>query len=230
MLTRKCFLPKWLKKENLQHRYMKAMNNDEIWQKLVEADWETITLRLLRYAHGKVQRHRWSTGSSHSLPEGQSPEDLVHCAIQRVFTGVKAQKRGEKPGKGQRRWDGSKELLYFLYDVIDSLISNLATSWDNKNVLRTSGELSAEDLAELNQTSPDKPQDNAEAEEFLLNLIDEIGDDPELTRLYDLFEQGYTKPAEIAQVMNLDATEVYQLKRKLRRLGTKIATTTGAGL
>ena len=206
------------------------MSHDEIWQELIEADWETITLRLLRYAHGKVQRHRWSTGTSQSLPEGKSPQDLVNSAIQKVFAGAKAQKRGEKPGKGQRRWDGTKELLFFLYDVIDSLTSNLATSWDNKNVLRTSGELSAEAMAELNQTSYDKPLDNAKAEDFLLKLIDEIGDDPKLTRLYDLFEQGYTKPAEIAQEMKLEVTEVYQMKRKLRRIGTKVATTIGAGL
>ena len=85
-------------------------------------------------------------------------------------------------------------------------------------------------MAELNQTSYDKPLDNAKAEDFLLKLIDEIGDDPKLTRLYDLFEQGYTKPAEIAQEMKLEVTEVYQLKRKLRRIGTKVATTIGAGL
>ncbi len=140
--------------------------------------------------------------------------------------------RSEEKNQGKDSDDGTgpKSYFFFLYDVIDSLTSNLATSWDNKNVLRTSGELSAEAMAELNQTSYDKPLDNAKAEDFLLKLIDEIGDDPKLTRLYDLFEQGYTKPAEIAQEMKLEVTEVYQLKRKLRRIGTKVATTIGAGL
>ena len=60
--------------------------DDQTWDLLKSADWESITCGLLRYTQKKVQRRYW-VRSWEELPKGQQIEDIAYEAIARVLSG-----------------------------------------------------------------------------------------------------------------------------------------------
>jgi DNA-directed RNA polymerase specialized sigma24 family protein len=92
----------------------------DVQRALREADWEDLGIRLVAYATWKAGNLRWRTGHSWELAGGRTPEDIVSDAIVKVV-------------EGTRRWDPERgPLLAFLQGVVDSLMSHLVESADNR--------------------------------------------------------------------------------------------------
>ncbi|MEW6055675.1 MAG: hypothetical protein AB1540_03600 [Bdellovibrionota bacterium] len=93
-----------------------------------EADWNNITLRLVKYALFKVRRLEWKTGNF--LPKGLLPEDIALEAIRKTCEGIVAQ----ASGKGIRNWNPEvePELLEHLKGVVDSDVSALVRSAEHR--------------------------------------------------------------------------------------------------
>lgn len=174
--------------------------DDKTWKELQSADWEYITAGLLRYAQKKVQRLSWSR-SSKELPGGKEVQDLVYEAIARVL-------------RGERCWDPEKHpnLFGYLCNVIDSLVSHLVESWENRNV---------GPLPKLWDREEEPPRDGGASQEraqlFFDELVDEVGNDEELVQLIEQVLDGRTKASDIAETTGFDVQRVYRLKEKLKR-------------
>jgi DNA-directed RNA polymerase specialized sigma24 family protein len=92
----------------------------DIQRELQRVDWTDVGIRLAAYATWKARNLRWRTGRSDALAGGKTPEDLAAEAILKVLA-------------GERAWDpGRGPLLPYLEGVVDSLVSHLAASPDNR--------------------------------------------------------------------------------------------------
>lgn len=96
------------------------------------------------YASSVSRNLRWRTENSEELPGGETPGSIVSKAIKLVLQGtLEEPSKGSPPFKaGVRRWDPQKhpDLKKYLMDVIDSLLSNLVKSRENRIFIRTSGD------------------------------------------------------------------------------------------
>lgn len=92
----------------------------DIQRELHRVDWADVGIRLAAYATWKARNLHWRTGRSDLLAGGKTPEDLAAEAILKVL-------------EGERAWDPNRgPLLPYLEGVVDSLVSHLATSPDNR--------------------------------------------------------------------------------------------------
>lgn len=171
------------------------------------ADWERIYPALVAYAVTRSSRlYRVKGGGQ--LPEGHTPSDIAHQAVQLVF-------------EGERQWDPSThpDLLRYLSGVVSSLVSNLVTGADHTR--RTDG--AADEPLDLDRfegtvaASPLASTESDECVEELREIVDrETADDEGLATVAMGFEDEM-RPAEIADVLSIEVKEVYRLAQKLRR-------------
>src|SRR3954465_10070116 len=97
-----------------------ACLREDVRREFDRVDWADIGVRLTAYATWKARNLRWRTGRPDALAGGKTPEDLAADAILKVLG-------------GERAWDpGRGPLLRYLEGVVDSLLSHLAASADNR--------------------------------------------------------------------------------------------------
>lgn len=171
---------------------------------LLEADWFDIGLRLAAYATWKARNLRWRTGLPSDLAAGQTPEDIAAEAILKVMEGVRA-------------WDPRRGSLFpFLQGVVDSMLSHLATSADNRAQERWA--VSHADLPGAEPEHVTAEERLAELRRFLLG-----NHRPELLAIVDVIEAGCEpKPQAIAQRLGTTVVDVNNRLKRLRRLALKI--------
>jgi len=204
-------------------RLLAQMQDDELAEMI---------LHLGRYTLRESNRLRWRTGDSVELPGGETVDSIVSLAFEKVLT-------------GERNWDPEKDpdLKKYLMNVIDSLLSHLATSKDNTiltfvsvgkcgddenkplNAEPQPVERSADWLArpvlspELQLIKKEEEQRNERAIELLLA---ESGDDPTLIRIIQAMLEGHDKAGKIAEVTGISVKETYNSMKRLDRKTAKI--------
>jgi DNA-directed RNA polymerase specialized sigma24 family protein len=93
----------------------------DVERELRAVDWADLGIRLTAYASWKARNLRWRTGRTDVLASGKTAEDVAAEAILKVL-------------EGERAWDPARgALLPYLHGVVDSLISHLADSADNRS-------------------------------------------------------------------------------------------------
>jgi hypothetical protein len=132
-------------------------------------------------------------------------------------------------------------------DVIDSLLSHLATGGDNRVLLSlptvddggsearpaSTGETARNVLTKAVGDSPEesllRKADEEREREAINMLLDEAKDDPELTFVIRAMLDGHGRPAEIAAATGMGIKEVYnamkRLDRKIERVRKKALVT-----
>ena len=181
--------------------------------------WREIIPRLMGHALKKARRRHWQGILGGWMPGGGEAEDIAMQAIGKIFS-------------GERRWDPQQEpdLLKVLTSIADSLLSHLAESWENKR-LRSESALSAHggpDGEEAHQiTSYADPigtpsavamqhEREKESQEFLSQLREFLGNEPDLQKAVDCIWDGTAKPADVAAHIGLPAQQMTNLRKKLQ--------------
>lgn len=207
---------------------MRRLVDRVVQEKLEEANWDEITLRLTAYALFKVRRLKWRTGDRESLPEGKTAEDLTYEAIEKVLS-------------GERQWDPAAcpDLLGYLRGVVDSLVSHLVISEEHRRVRRMPqteegqeveelltlakpGAETAEHLVTIQIDPEAQTVGKMEAERFVGEIFEEIAGDKELEMVMDALLRGNVKPREIAVETGIDVERIYKLREKLDRSAKRI--------
>lgn len=183
------------------------MINHDILERLQKQDWPIIILRLEAYAARRVSRLSWRRGRE-ALPDGKQSHDLAMGAITQAF-GI----------EGDRKWNYEKhpDLLKYLMDTVDSLVSNLVRSSEHKSTAKSSTNEFKKNNDPVHQGSIKSDYEAQIDNKALVDKIHECteGED-ELEVIFQCLLEGMT-PREIAEEYGFLRDHVYQLTRKLER-------------
>ncbi len=186
---------------------------------LSEADLGTMIKELGRYALSVSRsKPRWRTNDPMNLPRGESIDSIVSLAFEKVLT-------------GERDWNPEKEpeLKTYLMGVIDSLLSHLSRHKDNTAVTAMPETAEPADLGQGGSQAwqaqpPADPetalllQEQKQHEAHVLqSLLDTSRDDPLVTQIIDAMQGGHGKAGEIAEVIGIPVTDVYNAMKRLDR-------------
>jgi hypothetical protein len=186
----------------------------EALEALQRMDYRMESKRLLVHAIHESRRYLWrrgpgvaplSGGREALLARGASPADIVQQAMLLTMN-------------GSRPWNQEKypDIVNHLRWVIRSLISNLATSADNRQVQELPADPEENQRQELPETSILRGSVGPEAADLSSRIQEAINDDPQLVEVLDRLQQG-GKPRDVAAIMGLAEKDVYRLTQKLRR-------------
>lgn len=174
---------------------------NEALEALQRLDFSLESKRLLVHAIHESRRYFWSRGQGAPLSGGRdavlargaSPADIVQQAMLLTMD-------------GSRPWDQGKypDIANHLRWVIRSLISNLASSSDNRQV------------QELPEEAILREKAAADPDELGCRVQAAIKDDPQLVEVFERLQQG-GKPKDVGASMGLADKDVYRLTQKLRR-------------
>jgi hypothetical protein len=155
----------------------------------------------------------------------------------------------EKVLSGERKWDpdSKPDMVKYLMDVIDSLLSHHATGADNRLLVRSKkhgrgpeqmgadepdieGDMPqpAEQFAEESTEWMARPVPNPEqrfieaeqqmqSEKAMSILVQGCASDPVLHRMLPLIQEGVSRPAEIAAKLAIPVGSVYNANKRLDR-------------
>jgi len=178
-------------------------------QLLDEHPWEATSALLLRHAQNKIRRLTWRGSWGGVPPGGMQPEDIVHEVYEKVLAGT-------------RKWEPAKQpdLFEYLRDQVDSEISNLVTSSENKRVCRE-GSLPSALLERTDELSPEQillaKERKRESDEFVLGFMEFLEGQPDLQQVVDAIVGGIEKRAEIARHLHTSVEEIDLRRKRLKR-------------
>jgi DNA-directed RNA polymerase specialized sigma24 family protein len=184
-----------------------CMHHD-VQRELRRVDWADVGIRLTAYATWKARNLHWRTGRTDVLAGGKTPEDLASEAILKVL-------------EGERAWDPNRgPLLPYLEGVVDSLMSHLAASLDNRL---------QESWSESHDRAGEGPVvgDPAERLERLRALLRCDQQHALLAVVDAVAAQIEPKPQAIAQHLNTTVADINNRLKRLRRYAQKIVQKTG---
>ena len=179
---------------------------------LTEDQWSELTERLTLYASCKVIKRYWR---GLRVKKGQSfmgfdAADIAANAIVRVIV-------------GKRKWnvEAYPNFSRFLESVVDSIISALVRSPENRRVRRLEPVEDDESCGSgfepaSGMATPDEICELAEwGEKFKTALDKELGDDSVSKGLFECLHAGITDRSEIAEYLELTVTEIYNAQKRL---------------
>jgi len=181
-------------------------------------------LRLGGYTLRVSRNLDWRTGNSEELPGGETVKSIVSKAIAKTLS-------------GERNWcpETNPSLEKYLMDVIDSLLNQLATSYDNRKFAMLPERYDG-DGEPLPDTVPSQPRPGAEwlaypaqdpetkilAEEKIRMhqrifdvLIAECDSDLHLKKVLEAIFDGCETSRSIAERTGLTRAEVYNANKRL---------------
>lgn len=201
----------------------------EALARMSEDELAELILRLGRYALRESNRLRWRTNDSVELPGGETIDSIVSLALEKTLS-------------GERRWNSEThpKLQEYLMDVIDSLLSHLATGRDNSLFTKATSpdgtvikedkpHTVAQDAEWLTRggVSPETlllHQEEVELHERALELLrEECGRDPILMRIIEVMLDGNEKAEQIATAAGLNCSEVYNAMKRLSRKAARVS-------
>jgi len=183
--------------------------------KLTEDEWEELTERLTLYAYGKLARLYWRglpLRAGGSVPGGVVAEDLAAEAITDTI-------------QGTRVWNPQDDSDFpaFLRSVVDSKVSHLAKSLENRLSRRspaaqTDDDPPIEQLVRDPRGDPQTVHGNQEAaDNFRAMIRAEILGDDLAEGILNCLEQQITKPSEMAVLLDVTVEEINNAQKRLRR-------------
>ena len=182
-----------------------------------------LILELGRYALSVSSKLYWRTGNAVELPRGETVDSIVSTAFTKMLS-------------GERRWQPQHEpdIKTYLMNVIDSLLYHLATSKDNTMVTampatQPAGEFQTRSPTEASVVpwqaqppgSPEaallQQEEEQHKERMLQHLREACHDDPLVAQVIQAMQEGYGKPADIAQVVRKPVADIYNALKRLDR-------------
>lgn len=168
---------------------------------------EALLDRLTAHASKRIRSLCWrGVGSDGVLPGGETPTSIVQTAFQNLLKGAK--------------WDEGKDAAMVLMGIVDSRISNLVRSWENRNFCNPKeseeGDRSVFDLVPDEGLNPLELLVRAEDDEMALEILDALGDRTPEQRIASAIFGGARKRSEIAEEAQVSLSEYEASKKRLR--------------
>lgn len=185
---------------------------------LTAAEWDDLTKRLTVYAVFKSRKLRWRGlpgGNNQSMPDGHGPDSLASEAIVSVLNDDRQTCTAAN----------RDELLEFLKGVVDSKVSHLVESAENRKTQALPSNDGHAGRALDGWHPPTKPRDGPTAlvaepeaaKAFQEKAIKTLAGEPQLTELFECLAAGYIRRKEIAELLDVTEDDVTNLKKRLAR-------------
>lgn len=183
---------------------------------LTDDQWAELTERLTLYASCKLVRRYWRglrVKRSESVTKGHEAGDLAADAIVAVLEGKRESWNRE----------AYPDFYRFLQSVVDSKISALVRSAENRQTRRLEQPHEGAPPAEAytvksNSPRPDQLVEDAEwKEKFRSALAKAMADDTLSLALFDCLYAGVNDRSEIAQYLDVNVNDVYNAQKRLQR-------------
>jgi DNA-directed RNA polymerase specialized sigma24 family protein len=205
-----------------KERPMQEVNSEtkRILAAISQEQWLAYYHELVIYAERKCKRLYWRAGPR-DLPGGHTAETVVEEAIKRLFEG--------KRGWNHERYPGVSPVA-FLKGVVDSLISALVESEDHKRTAfledtrtRTASaggdyefpvSPAVDDVTGFRPEEPIDPEKAFYLSEMVQRMERAIADRKDLLIYFRHSGEGRSA-SEISELMGIEITAVYQLKKLL---------------
>jgi hypothetical protein len=209
---------------NDANKYLNNLSHDE---------FDLLYLKLVKYSVNVAKSKKWRTGNYLELPGGETPDSIVSSAFEKVLA-------------GDRVWNSEKnpDFKKYMFDVIDSLLSHLATGGENKLFVNEKDDVDVLAVAEegfvsssikgqyrnadwlvRKQLTPEEEAIAGEEKEFnsqvLRGIYDLIADDAELVAVVEAMRCGYEKSADIAEHTGIAVERIYNARKRLDRVAAK---------
>jgi DNA-directed RNA polymerase specialized sigma24 family protein len=189
--------------------------------KPIETDPNKLAVLLLRYAFRYAASVGWKA-QDRAIARGSGVEDIVQDALSSLYG-----------GDAKRPWDREKhpDPMDHLKDFVESRLSTLARSYDHKKVRFPVDpeQHEAPDTPESLVMKTHAAQDDANwFAEARSRVIDEILDDELLLAMHDLMQkEEMTKPAELAERLNVPLETVKNGKKRINRAWARVVDALG---
>jgi DNA-directed RNA polymerase specialized sigma24 family protein len=183
---------------------------------VTEDEWAQYHKRLTLHAGGFFVAYGWRANGGWAGPGGITPGDIAAEAILKVLDGT-------------RRYDPSTglKLMTFLRNVVRSLVNHLAEAANTQHS-RPMPQIHLSDTEDPVDMEPEgdepDPLDNCIKNETLANLkaMSAKEDDPLLVDILECMNADITKPAEIAEYLNVDVKTINNAQKRLWRKAEKM--------
>lgn len=186
---------------------------EEVSELFSSLDWDSLWPKMVSHALATMKRRHRIKGTKEELLK--NAHEFVEDCLNRVFI------------TKRRRWNkahyGSAE--DFLFDVIDSLISNWLRGKQKKQ--RTTSDEELEDIPSNEGYAADSALNTGEILKEFMSELEAMGaEDDEMLIFNARVNDGFTKPEEIRDDIGMTDTEyhnaVRRLDRKLQKIRAKL--------
>lgn len=163
---------------------------------------------LISYIEWLATTMTWASGDPHTLPGGQTPEDVAHEVIKKALDGT----RNYDPDKGPFR--------YWLRDQARSELNHLAESAVHRREVEL---LEDELIPDARSTNPEgvliAQEDQDTVSQSVAAIFEVVDGDSDLHEIAEAITNGCEPyPRYLAEELSLEVTEVNNRLRRLRRL------------
>lgn len=193
--------------------------DDRLVEIVEAADWTRLTPQMEHYADIVMRRYIWrglrvsASWQARLLVDGKSADDFVKEAVHALLF-------------GDRTYDYGLSLEQNIRRTIESSIWNWKKKSDRRPLLdhasADAGDTdefdpieAAADPGTARSTAAEKNERQEAQRKVLEDFRATLQGDDELRELFESFESGYHKPAEIEELTTIPAARVYELKRKV---------------
>lgn len=188
---------------------MKSTDNGDRLAEIPEAEVNVLLDKLSAHAFNRIRSLSWrGIGSTGVLPNGESAETIVQVAVGKLLSGAK--------------WDASKDAETILRGIVDSHISNLVRTWENKNFINPSnktdedGAKSGFDAIKSSSLNPIEFLERSEDDEAALEILESFDEGTPEHRIIAAIFNGPIKRAAIMEEANVSEKEYEATKKRLR--------------
>ncbi len=184
--------------------------------KLTDEQWKELLERLTLHAANKLMRLSWRGAR---LAKGGCPPGAAEAAdfaAEAILSVI----------DGSRMWDAATQpdLLTFLRGVVDSKISHLVESAENRVTRRVlprtddDQQLTEAERVRSNDPSPDGlVADREWGQQFRAAIRKELEEDTISAGLLDCLDAGYEDRGEIATLLGIQVEDVYNAQKRLKK-------------
>lgn len=192
----------------------------EVKKQIEQTDWENLSRRLLFYTSKKVEYIFGRVNGEILLLGGKSPEDIVYEAIARLLDGT-------------RNWNPERVSLWvFLKRTIDSIISHYSELKETQSRAQYTtvidGDSSEDEEAPQKSVNPVDSSPNPEEIKIsnermellslaLNRLLDLKQENEQYCYVLMCMQEGIVKASGISDAAGIEVSQVYSLKRRIKR-------------
>lgn len=169
--------------------------------------------RATAYANRLIKGNSWRRTYGGVLPGGNSAQDLVQAAFEKILNGAK--------------WDEDKDLAMVLCGIIRGRVQNLAKSWENRKFSNPEDETESEeddaagsaiDQFASADSAADRKVSEKEDEDLLLEIIESLDEGSQERKIVEaIVFSGARKRAEVLEDTGMSEKEYEAAKKRLRR-------------